>query len=347
MAVGLILCPPACQSAEPMAEEGISSRDARMQAIRSVPFPRLNPQIGNEVNEVLENPSFYRRMPTQQIDCDPQMFTFLVRRPEVMVNIWDLMGITKVKAQRTSPYSFLADDGVGTACKCELVYSDGKMHIYLGNGSYDGTMSPRKVTGRCVCILHTDHGTAQDGSPSIAGTMDVFLKLDNLGADLLTRTIGPFVGKTADYNFVETAKFITQISQVCKMNPVAAQSLVSKLDKIDESTRREFASIVTRMSMAGGDGAWTSERNAWTSAADERRGPTDVVVTLADETPNLRHSQERTPGVALQLSDNGPTTVGDRMVPIGVEARGAPPTAIVPPAMSSLSTTLKSYNTTS
>jgi hypothetical protein len=239
--------------AEDGLAEGVSTREARQQAERGVPFERLNPGVKDDVREVLGNPSYFRRMPSQQIACDPQMFTFLVRRPEVMVNIWEVMGITKVKAQRTSPLTFLADDGVGTACKCDLIYSDEKLHIYYGTGVYDGSMSPRKVTGRCVCLLRTVDKPGSSDSTEIVGTMDVFLKVDNFGADLLTRTIGPFVGKTADYNFVETAKFISQISHVCQTNPAAAQALVMRLDRIDDATHREFAEIVTRIASTQAD----------------------------------------------------------------------------------------------
>lgn len=234
--------------AQPGTEpEGISTREARMQAIRGIPLDRLNRNISGEVREVLENPSYFRRMPPQVISCDQRMFTFLVRRPEVMVNIWEVMGITKVKAKRTSPLSFLADDGVGTSCKCDLIYSDDKLHIYWGNGAYEGSMAPRKIHGRCLCLLRTDNQVMTADGTAISGTMDVFLKVDNFGADLLTRTIGPFVGKTADYNFVETAKFISQISSICQTNPAAAQALVQRLDRVDDNTRREFGEIVTQI----------------------------------------------------------------------------------------------------
>lgn len=242
-----------CRAVEPAELEGVSSREVRLQAARGVPLHKLNPSISQEVQAVLENPSYFRRMPTQQIACDPEMFTFLVRRPEVMVNMWEVMGITKVKAKRTSPTSFIADDGVGTICKCELVYSDNNLHVYVGSGSYEGTMTPRKVTGRCVSLLRTVDQPQRNGEQAIIGTMDVFLKVDNFGADMLTRSIGPFVGKTADYNFVETAKFISQISQVCQANPSAAQALVMRLDRIDDSTRREFGDIVTRIALVNAD----------------------------------------------------------------------------------------------
>jgi hypothetical protein len=235
-----------CRAADPIPE-GVSSRDARLSATRTIPYQRLTPQASELVRDVVENPSYFRRMPTQQIECNPDMFTFLVRRPEVMVNIWELMGITQVTTRRTSPLTFLANDGVGTTAKCDLIYGDEHLHIYYGVGNYDGTMAPRKLTGRCVCVLRSQSKKNVEGEDIVAGTMDVFLKLDNLGADLITRTLGSLVSKTADYNFVETARFMSQVSQICVYNPAAAQGLATQLSNVDGAVRQEFAAIAAKI----------------------------------------------------------------------------------------------------
>ncbi|MCR9292393.1 MAG: hypothetical protein NXI32_06720 [bacterium] len=249
-------------------EEGSSSRSAKKDAVRNVPFHKLNNQVSGKVRDVVENPSYFRRMPSQVVECDPQMFSFLVRRPEVMVNIWQIMGITKVTAQRLNPYSFYANDGVGTTCRCDLVYADQNMHIYLGDGTYDGTLAPRKVTGSCVCILRTDAQANPSGKSFVQGQMDVFLKLDNLGADILARSVGPFVSKTADYNFLETAKFISQISQVCERSPGGAQNLAMKLENCDVSVRREFALIAEHISKSKFPGSGSEhEYSQWQAVA--------------------------------------------------------------------------------
>jgi hypothetical protein len=232
-------CAPLAQAAE--VAEGSSNRSVRKDAVRSVPFHKLNTNVSGKVRDVLEHPSYFRRMPSQVVECDPQMFSFLVRRPEVMVNIWQIMGITKVTTQRLNPYSFYANDGVGTTCRCDLIYADQNMHIYLGDGTYDGTLAPKKVTGSCVCILRTVPKTSAQGKSYVQGTMDVFLKLDNFGADLIARSVGPFVSKTADYNFSETAKFIAQISRVCERSPSGAKNLAMRLENCDLNVRREFA----------------------------------------------------------------------------------------------------------
>ena len=233
-------------AADPVAE-GVSSKAARQDAVRRIPFNQMNRKAAEQIQAVVQHPTYFRRMPNQVIGCDPDMFTFLVRRPEVMVNIWDIMGITKVSAKRVTPYAFLADDGVGTLCRCELVFASQDLHIYIGDGSYDGNLTPRKVTGKCVCVLRSKRGRDASGKTQVAGTMDVFLKLDNLGADLVARSVAPFVGKTADYNFVETAKFISQISDVCVTAPTAAQKMAQQLNKLEPDVRAEFAGLVAKV----------------------------------------------------------------------------------------------------
>lgn len=300
---------PVGRAAEP-GGEGISSREAKASAKRSIPFQRLNQNASQLVREVVENPSFFRRMPPQEIECNPEMFTFLVRRPEVMVNIWELMGITQVSTQRTSPFTFVAHDGVGTTAKCDLIYGDENLHIYYGTGDYDGSLTPRKVTGRCVCILQSRTASDDAGGSAIAGTMDVFLKLDNLGADLLTRTLAPLVGKTADYNFIETAKFISQISQICINNPAAAQELASQLGNVDGAVRQEFASIAAKIA--------TLQQMPAGEAAGAPIPPIAAPVASGSDQPGQRPSaSDSQPDYGpLQLSSSGLTP--------------SPPTAILP-----------------
>jgi hypothetical protein len=95
---------------------------ARAEALRAIPFDELNEASRGKLRPILERPSLYRRMPTQEVDCDPDLHVFLIRYPEVIVNIWQLMEVTRVQVKRTGPYTFDASDGSGTVCQVELVY---------------------------------------------------------------------------------------------------------------------------------------------------------------------------------------------------------------------------------
>ncbi len=245
LAILLSLLGPFSLSAQETRREGSSGRSARTDAQRRIPYKSMPRSVVNQVQGVVDNPSFFRRMPTEEIACDPDLFTFMVRRPEVMVNIWQVMGITKVTAKRVNDLTFVGNDGAGTICRCTLIYASRGVHIYYGEGSYDGSLSPRKVTGSCVCVLKTQAVQGAAGANRVRGTMDVFMKLDSFGADLVARSVAPFIGKTADYNFVETAKFIGQISHVCEQSPVGAKNLAARLKTITPEARDAFARIVT------------------------------------------------------------------------------------------------------
>ena len=232
---------------ESWLKDPASSSATEANAVDRIPFQRITGKAQDNIRGVVERPSFFRRLPTQTIECDPELFTLLVRYPEIIVNIWDLMGITKVEVKRVAPYVFAGQDGAGTTCRCELLYGTSDVHVYYGNGAYSGTLAPRDVDGRCVCVLHSSTATSPAGRSTITVSMDIFLKLDNLGADLLTRTLGPLVGKTADYNFVESAKFVGQLNQLCEENPLAAAQLAQRLNRVDPTVRTKFAQVVARI----------------------------------------------------------------------------------------------------
>lgn len=295
----LFACSFACAQ-DPRRVEGNSSKAVRQDAIRALPLQQLG-RTGETIRPIVERPTYFRRMPTKVIECDPDMFTFLVRRPEVMVNIWDIMGITKVSAERINQVAFLADDAVGTVCRCELIYATPGLHIYMGDGTYDGSLTPRKVTGKCVCVLRSKVMPETSGTPKIAGTMDVFLKLDNLGADLVARSVAPFVGKTADYNFSETAEFISQVSQICKRSPIAAQNLARQLQKVEPGVRTEFGQIAARIGMRDIQDAPLAMRTPKAPVAQTR--PPLALYPTQRQTQDLGLTQPQPP-TRIRLSDS-------------------------------------------
>jgi hypothetical protein len=230
-------------------EEGSSSRETRAAAIRSLPIQQLTPEAAQRIRSVIDDVSYFRRMPAQTVESDPDMFRFLVRHPEVVVNIWDLMGITKVALSRTGEYQLVGNDGAGTTCKLDLVYGSDTLHIYHSDGQYEGSLWPRELRGRCVVALYNRPVKLPDGRPGMVAWMDAFMSLENAGADLVIKTLGPLVAKTADQNFIECANFLSQISQTARVNPQGLQQVASRLNKLTPDVRSEFMKTSALVSM--------------------------------------------------------------------------------------------------
>lgn len=241
----MFLGTPGFASAKP------SSRVSREQSIADIPFSKLNAPTQQKLRAVLENYSIHRRLPTQTVPADPELHLFLIRYPEVVVNMWELMGVTKVNIRRVGPYLSQAQDGAGTFSTVELAYGDRDTHVIYCKGYYEGTLVFKRIEGECVLVLKTSYRTADDGRVYITNRLDVFVAIHNAGAELIARTLQPFIGKTADHNFIESTKFLGQISQQAAINRSGMQRLAGRLTRIDSRIQHEFF----RIAMAANDRA--------------------------------------------------------------------------------------------
>jgi hypothetical protein len=244
------LCPLArCWAAGRV--EADTSPQAKGEAIRSLPLTDLTAETRRKLMAVVERPSIFRRLPQKSIDCDPGLFLFLIRNPEVVVNIWELMGISNMTAQRQGPYLWKGNDGSGTICDVELVYGTDDLHVLYGDGHYEGSVLRGKLTGRCVLILKSGYAQSPDRRWYVGNCLDVFMQIDNMGADMIARTLAPWIGGRADHNFEESCKFATKLSQTAETNGPGMQRLADKLSKVAPAVREEFA----RLSVAVGQRA--------------------------------------------------------------------------------------------
>ena len=216
------------------------NKQFRDDALRALPLDQLSEPARAKLLSVVSKPTIYRRLPTQSVECDPDLHVFLLRYPEVVVNIWQLMGVTKVKVNRTGPLTFDALDGAGTVSRAELVYGTPELHVYYADGSYDGPLFQKSVTGSCVLLLRSSYSD-RGGKTTVTSTLDVFARLDHLGAEILVKTLYPAVGKAIDFNFAESIKFVGQVSQAAELNGPGMQRLASHLQNVQPDVRESFA----------------------------------------------------------------------------------------------------------
>jgi hypothetical protein len=223
--------------------QGSSDQQAREEAVRAIPFDQMNEQVKGKLWSVVARPTTFRRLPAQVIDCDPDLYVFLVRYPEVVVNMWQLMGVTKVQVKRTGAYTFDAADGAGTTSAAELVYGRPDLHVFYAVGVYEGPLLHRRIDGNCVLLLRTSY-TKREERIFVTSTLDVFVRLNDPGAEIVAKTLQPVVGKAVDGNFVESSRFLGQVSQATEVNGPGMQLLAGRLANVDPPVRQAFVQQV-------------------------------------------------------------------------------------------------------
>lgn len=225
-----------------------TSDAARNEAIQAIPLENISRQYRGSVQKVLKDPSLYRRMPTQMVDCDPELFTFLMKNPEMLVEIWREMGISQVMLKRTGGETFKLSDGAGTTGDLVIVehQCDGKAQnriVMFSEGAYEGKPFKRPVRAQCVLLLRSGSLKKKDGRDYVACRLDTFVRIERTSIKFFAKALHPWVGKTADANFADTIQFISSFSQASEQRPMTIERLVNSLEHVTSQRKRELVNL--------------------------------------------------------------------------------------------------------
>ncbi len=252
-----IVCATMCTTADSARaakpEVASTSRSAREDAVKLIPHDKLSEDGRKKVAAVMSQVSIFRRLPTQVIACDPNLYLFLIEHPDLVVNMWEVMDVSDMRLEKTGPDQFRANDGVGTAGHVEYLYRSADMHIMYAEGAYNGPLFMQPVHGRCLLVLKTGYVRETDDKYYITCRLDAFIQLQNVGVELVAKTFQPLVGKTADHNFRETAAFMAMVSRSAEREPRALQHLASMLNKVDDEDREQFCELAQSLSDAAAE----------------------------------------------------------------------------------------------
>jgi len=253
VALSLGLVRPWALSAEPFPglkpdpAKGTASRAARESALAAIPFDKLDAEARAKVSSVLADVSLFRRMPIQVVQCDPELYLFLVQHPDVVVNIWEVMGVTQLAMHQTGPNTFHLADVAGAQGSVEYLYSSHDTHLIYVEGYYEGPLLARPIEGRGLLLLKTGYVLETDGRYYVTCRLDALMRIEHLGAELLTKTFRPLVGRTADINFTYTTAFLGNLSRTAEGNHEGVQRLAARLSKVRPELRDELAKLAQRV----------------------------------------------------------------------------------------------------
>lgn len=252
--ISLLICAATAQAEPQVAVTTLgatSSRKARDEAIRAIPWKQLQDTKRRQIQSVIQNASMYRRLPTRIIDCDPDLFTFLLQHPEVVVDVWQMMGISKVTLRQMDAVSYRGDDGCGTTGNVAYVYQKWgpqaqNLAVVHAEGAYDGKPFLRPLRAESVIVLQSAAVRETNGRNYITVRVDSFVQIQQMGVELVAKTVQPWINQTADRNFIETLGFVSTFSQTAERNPQGMQRLASRLQTVDGPTRNELVDLCFR-----------------------------------------------------------------------------------------------------
>jgi hypothetical protein len=231
--------------------EATSSRTARDEAVRAIPWRQIPADHRRVAQYIVKNASIYRRLPTRVIDCDPEMFNFLLQHPDVVIDVWRVMGISQVALQRLTDGSYRCSDNAGTTGTVRFLFSQWgadaqNLAVIIADGTYEGKPFVTPLKARSIILLRSGAVRETNGRHYVTVRVDSFVRIEQMGVELVAKTVQPWISKTADRNFIETLSFVSNFSRTAEKNPQGMQRLATRLASIDEPTRKELVAVCFR-----------------------------------------------------------------------------------------------------
>jgi hypothetical protein len=224
-----------------------TSKEAQQSAIRSIPLEQLDPAARAKVESVLSNVTIFRRMPVRVIDCDPNLYLFLAHHPDVMVNIWEVLKLSRLQATELDANTYQISEPSGTVGTIQYLHRSFDTQVVYCTGTYRGPLFGQPVKGRALLLLKTGYVRETDGRYYITNRLDSFLSVDDAGMDLLARTLQPVLGKTADNNFIESVAFVGSLSRTAEVNSRGVQRLSTRLARVQPQNREKLAALAAQI----------------------------------------------------------------------------------------------------
>ena len=231
-----------------LGDGGSSGRDAREAARRAVPLQGMDAADRRAAEKVLRNPTLFRRLPVESFTCDRALLDFALDRPEVVVDIWRVLGISRLSLDPVAPRQWNMSDGWGTVGTIRQLHHErtpeGGTLVLLGEGGYKGSLSPQPLSGSCLLLVrYRPTAAGQDGISRHSMQVDAFLDADGVGLEVVTRTLQPLIVRSSASNLHEICQFMSSLTAAAAENPLGVTRLAGRLTKVDPADRQTFAAL--------------------------------------------------------------------------------------------------------
>lgn len=217
-----------------LADSGSSGRDVRRRAVEAIPLERMGRAERQVAEQAIQQTTLYRHLPTASITCDAALLDFILAKPEALVDVWRVLGISRLALDPTAPGRWRLSDGYGTVGAVQLLHRErterGGLCVFHGRGAYDGPLAPKQLTGSCLVVVrYVPEPAPQGGRPRQSVQIDAFLDVDGMGLELVTRTLQPLIVRSAATNAHEISLFVSQFAAAAARNPEAMARIADRM----------------------------------------------------------------------------------------------------------------------
>lgn len=236
-------------SASERVSAGFSYEDEMRDCMKRIPWEDLSTESRRKIQSVARQHSLFRRMPTQAVYCDPEVYQYLLEHPDLVVGFWERLGATEISVKEIKEDNYLMRETTGTVATVEVLHRTKNHCIVYAKGQYRAPFLARGIDGETVLFLRNRFGRDKDNEPFVVCALDAFIKIDNAGADFLAKLFATSLGKIADSNFEQTAAFVGHVSDASAVNAESVKAVSRQVRGVRKEVREDFVDVIDRVCM--------------------------------------------------------------------------------------------------
>jgi len=165
--------------------------------------------------------------------------------------VWRVMGVSQVALNRAPNGVYHGTDGAGTQGTVRYLFSNWganaqNLAVIYADGAYTGAPFVTPLKAQSIMLLRSSAVRETNGRHYITVRIDSFVRIEQLGIEIIAKTVQPWINRTADQNVIETLTFVSNFSRTAEKNPTGMQRLACRLNGIDEPTRNALVSLCFR-----------------------------------------------------------------------------------------------------
>ena len=226
-----------------IVKPGFSTKAVRKQAIAELFLDRLNPEGQRKSQALIKNMGMFRRLPTISFECDPDVYRYFVKNPDVAVSTWRAMDISQFQLQESGLNQYRADAGDGSVGNVELLLQSPTETLIHCDGAFKSPLLPKPIVARSLMRLQTTFAKDNDGRIIGTHSGDVFVEFPSHAVEAVAKVIAPVSHNIADRNFKQMTLFVHLMSQAMAKRPDWIEVVGNKLDGIPKQKQQEFLDI--------------------------------------------------------------------------------------------------------
>lgn len=226
---------------------GTSSKDALARCVKRLPYHKFSKEHRRQVDEILEDISLFRQLPTYELDVHHDAYRYFTDHPDVAVSIWRVMQISKFEMYQTGRNNYEADAGDGTIGTIDVLYRSPTQNVILCEGQYKTPLLPKPITAKAIIHLESEYREGKAGQPVVRHRASLFVSLPSQTVEAAATLISPLSNLIIDRNFHDISVFIHMMSIAMRHQPGWVERTARQMDGVLKIRQAELIDCTAKV----------------------------------------------------------------------------------------------------